>query len=116
MRAKNGTLHKNRRKRLMKKAQGYRGGRHRLYRFARIAVMKAGFHAFNDRRRKKRDMRALWIQRINAAVRERGLSYSRFMDLANKAGIQMNRKTLAELAFSDPRAFDVVVETARKAA
>ena len=112
MRAINGTVHRKRRKKIMKAASGFRGGRHRLYRTARQAVMKAGMHAFASRRQKKRQYRALWITRINAGLREHGVSYSRFIHQLSNSGIEINRKMLAELAMSEPEAFAEIVKAA----
>ncbi|MBE8363052.1 50S ribosomal protein L20 [Leptospira borgpetersenii] len=109
-RAVNGTIHKNRRRRVLKDAKGFRGARSKLYRTAKSAVMKAGQWAYRDRRAKKRDFRKLWIIRINAAVRENGLSYSVFMNSLKKLGINMDRKSLAELAFNDREVFNALVE------
>ena len=108
-RAINGTIHKNRRAKVLKLAKGFRGGRSKLYRTAISAVMKAGQWAYRDRRVKKRDFRRLWIARINAAVRESGLSYSKFINLLNKSGIHLDRRALADLAFSDRDAFNAIV-------
>jgi large subunit ribosomal protein L20 len=103
---------KNRR---LKLARGYRGGRSRLWRTATETLLRAWAYATADRRRKKRDFRALWIVRVNAATRMRGLPYSQFIDGLRKAGIQLNRKELAELAIHDPVAFDALVEEAKAA-
>lgn len=108
-RAINGTIHKNRRAKVLKKAKGFRGGRSKLYRTAKSAVMKAGQWAYRDRRNRKRDFRRLWIARINAAVREYGLSYSRFIHLAKNAGIDLDRRILADIAYSDKEAFGAIV-------
>ncbi len=110
MRARNGKVHLNRRKKLLKQAKGFRGARHRLQKAAQQAVLKAGMHAYVSRRQKKREMRALWIVRINAAARENGVSYSKLMNNLNKAGVAMDRKSLAEIAYSDPAAFKSLVE------
>ncbi|ASV10970.1 MULTISPECIES: 50S ribosomal protein L20 [Leptospira] len=109
-RAVNGTIHKNRRRKVLKDAKGFRGARSKLYRTAKSAVMKAGQWAYRDRRAKKRDFRKLWIIRINAAARENGLSYSVFMNSLRKLGINMDRKSLAELAFNDREVFNALVE------
>lgn len=109
-RAVNGTIHKNRRKKILEKAKGFRGGRSKLLRTAKSAVMKAGQWAYRDRRKKKSEFRKLWIVRINAAVRENGMSYSQFMHGLKKAGIELNRKSLAELAFHDKEVFQAIVE------
>lgn len=116
MRAVNGTIHKNRRKKILKRAKGFRGGRGRLYRTAKDAVMKSGQWAYRDRRVKKRDFRSLWITRINAACRAEGISYSRFMHGLKKLNIELNRKQLSELAIQNPEAFKKVVEQAKSAA
>ena len=97
----------------MKAASGFRGGRHRLYRTAKQAVMKAGLHAFASRRQKKRQMRALWITRINAAARINDISYSRLMNSLKKGGIELDRKSLADLAVAEPEAFTRLVESIR---
>jgi large subunit ribosomal protein L20 len=102
-------------KRLFRKVKGYVGGRHRLYRTAKETLARAGRYAFRDRRARKRDFRSLWIIRINAAVRERGLRYSEFMQGLSKLNIELDRKILAELAVSDPAAIDRLVEYARQA-
>lgn len=109
MRAKSGTIHNKRRKKVLKEAKGYRGGRRRLFRTAKSAIMKSGVHAFASRRQRKREMRRLWIMRINAAVRPLGVSYSRFIDLLNKAGVEMDRKALSEMAIHDPEGFQKLV-------
>ena len=111
MRAINGTVHRKRRRKILKAASGFRGGRHRLYRTARQAVMKAGLHAYVSRRQKKRQMRSLWITRINAASRLHGLSYSVFMNNLKKANIELDRRMLAELAVSDPAGFQNLLES-----
>lgn len=115
-RVKNGTIHKNRRAKVLKAAKGFRGGRSKLYRTAISAVMKAGQWAYRDRRAKKREFRALWITRINAAVRENGTSYSKFISALKKSGIELDRKTLAEIAFNDKETFAALVEKTKLAA
>ena len=112
-RAKGGSKTRQRRKKVLKKAKGYVGGRHRLYRTAAETVLRAGAFAYRDRRQKKRRARGLWIIRINAACRQAGLSYSTFMHGLRKAGIMLDRKVLAELAVADPTGFAKLVETAR---
>jgi large subunit ribosomal protein L20 len=102
-----------RRKKWLKAAKGYWGGKRRLYRSAREAVMKAWASSYKDRRRKKRDFRRLWIIRINAAAREHGLSYNRFMDGLKKADIGLDRKSLADLAVNDEKAFARLAELAK---
>jgi len=103
------------RKKLKKLTRGYFGGRSRLFRTMKIAVMKSLFYAYKHRRERKRDFRRLWIARINAAVRPLGLNYSRFINGLKKAGIELDRKVLAELAVRDPEAFKAVVEKAKAA-
>ncbi len=104
-----------RRRRLMRRARGYWGARHRLLRTVKESLLRAGNFAYRDRRNKKRVFRRLWIQRINAATRANGLSYSKFMHGLNKAGIELDRKSLSELAFHDPTAFTAVVDEAKGA-
>ncbi|HEX9793771.1 MAG TPA: 50S ribosomal protein L20 [Planctomycetota bacterium] len=104
-----------RRRRLMKRAKGYWGARHRLIRTVKESLWRAGNYAYRDRRNRKRSFRRLWIQRINAAARSHGLTYSRFSFGLRKAGIDIDRKALSELAFQDPEAFGAVVEKARQA-
>ncbi len=106
--------HKKRRE-VLDQASGYRGQRSRLYRKAKEQVTHSLVYAFNDRKDRKGDFRRLWIQRINAAVRARGMTYNRFIQGLKAAGIQVDRRMLAEIAVSDPTAFDSLVETARKA-
>lgn len=112
-RAKRGFKARRRRKRVMKAARGFYGGRHRMYRRAVEAVHHAWMHAYAGRKQKKRQMRRLWIVRINAAARQNGLSYSRLFEGLRKSGIELDRKVLADLAISDPPGFAKVVETAR---
>ena len=114
-RAVDGTRRKNRRKKVLNSAKGFRGRRSDLYRSAKDAVAKAGSYAYRDRRRKKRDFRRLWITRISAACRAEEMSYSRFMQGLAKANVQLNRKALSNLAIEDPEAFKVLVEAARNA-
>jgi large subunit ribosomal protein L20 len=104
-RAKGGSKTRQRRKKILKKAKGYVGGRRKLYKTAAETVLRAGAFAYRDRRQKKRRARSLWIVRINAACRQAGLSYSTFMNGLKKAGVLLDRKVLAELAVSDPPAF-----------
>ncbi|MAE06857.1 MAG: 50S ribosomal protein L20 [Nitrospinota bacterium] len=108
--------HRARKKRLLKVARGNRGARSKRYRSANETVLRAMAYAYRDRRNRKREFRRLWTVRINAAVRELGMNYSRFIDGLNKAGVEVNRKILAELAVSDPPAFSKLVEIARTAA
>lgn len=112
-RVKSGTVRRKRRKRILKLAKGYYGSKHRLYRVANQQVMKSLNYAYRDRRRRKRDFRKLWITRINAAARMHGLSYSRFMHGLKLAGIEVNRKMLADLAVSDQEAFKQLAEKAK---
>ena len=114
-RAKRGFKARRRRNRVRKHARGFREGRRTMYRRAVEAVHHAWMHAYIGRKQKKRTMRRLWIVRINAATRSHGLSYSRFMDGCNKAGIALDRKVMADLAVADPAGFAKVVETARAA-
>lgn len=99
--------------RVMKRAKGFVGGRRKLYRTAMETIMRADAFAFRDRRARKREFRHLWIVRINAACRERGIAYSRFISALKKAGIECDRKTLAEIAFSDPEGFTKLVESVK---
>ena len=115
MRIKRGNVCRNRHKKILKLAKGFKGARSRIFKVANIAVMKALKYAYRDRRATKRKMRRLWIVRINAAVREQGMSYSRFVNACKKANIQVNRKMLADLAVNDKDAFAVVVEAAKAA-
>lgn len=112
-RVKRGVARKRRHKRILKEAKGYFGSRHRLFKVARESVERAWAYAYRDRKQRKRQFRSLWIVRINAAARENGLSYSQLMDGLNKAGIQIDRKNLADLAVSDPQAFSALVAQAR---
>jgi large subunit ribosomal protein L20 len=112
-RAKGGPKTRQRRKRVLKQAKGYWGGRRRLYRSAAETVTRALAFAYRDRRARKREFRALWIVRINAACRALDLPYSTFMSGLKKAGVTLDRKVLAELAVTDPAAFARLVETAR---
>ena len=114
-RAIDGTKRKNRRAKLLKLASGFTGRRGTNYKAAKDAVVKALCHSYVDRRDRKGDFRQLWIARINAAVRDEGISYSRFIDGLNKAGVTLNRKALSNMAIEDPAAFKAVVEVAKKA-
>lgn len=114
-RVKRGTKARNRRKKIMKLAKGNVGGRRKLYRQARETVEKGLTYAYRDRRVRKRDFRSLWIVRINAAVRAHGLSYSRFIDGLKRAGIEMDRKVLADLAQRDADAFGQIADKAKAA-
>ena len=106
---------RRRRNRVLKLAKGYRGGRHKLYRTATEAVDRALVYAYRDRRTKKRDFRRLWITRINAAAKMNGTSYSKLMGGLNKAGVELDRKVLANMAILDPNAFSEVVKIAAEA-
>jgi len=112
-RVKRGVVAHARHKKVLKQAKGYYGARRKVYRVAKQAVIKAGQYAYRDRRQRKRQFRRLWIVRINAAARQFGLSYSRFMDGLNKAGIEVDRKVLADLAVHDIAAFGVLAEKAK---
>ena len=112
-RVKRGVQAHARHKKVMDKAKGYYGARRKVYRVAKQAVIKAGQYAYRDRRQRKRQFRALWIARINAGARENGLSYSRFVAGLNKAGIEVDRKVLADLAVFDKTAFSALAEQAR---
>lgn len=104
-RVKNGAVTKARHKKVLKQAKGYFGSKHRLYKTAKEQLMHSGQYAYRDRKQKKRDFRKLWITRINAACRENGVSYSRFIEGLNKAGVEVNRKMLSEIAINDPKMF-----------
>jgi len=114
-RVKRGVIARARHKRVLKKAKGYYGARSKVFRVAKQAVTKAGQYAYRDRRQRKRQFRALWIARINAAAREHGLSYSRFINGLNRAGVEVDRKILADLAVRDADAFGVLAAQARSA-
>jgi large subunit ribosomal protein L20 len=114
-RVKRGNQRKERRKKILKAAKGFYGKKSSAHRIAKQAVDQAGVYAYRDRRQKKRDFRSLWIVRINAAARQHGLSYSRFMEGLNKSGTEVNRKMLADLAVRDAAAFGALVETAKGA-
>ena len=112
-RAKGGAKTRQRRKKILKKAKGYVGGRSRLYRTASETVLRAGAFAYRDRKAKKRLSRRLWIARINAACRQAGLTYSVFIAALKKGGILLDRKVLAEMAVRDPAGFAQLAETAK---
>ena len=114
-RVKGGTVTRRRRKRVLKLAKGYRGAKHIQFKVAKDQVMKSGLYAFRDRRNRKGEFRRLWIARINAAARLNGLSYSKLMHGLKEAGIEMNRKMLADLAVNDTEAFNALVAEAKKA-
>jgi len=113
-RVKRGKTHVARRKRLLEKAKGYRWGRKSSIRLARTAILKAGAHAFHDRRKKKSVNRALWQIKINAAVREHGLSYSKFINLLKQNKIELDRKVLSQLAENHPKVFAAIIESIKK--
>ena len=114
-RVKRGTVARARRKKVKKAAKGYQGQRSRSFRVAKQAVIKAGQYAYRDRRQKKRQFRALWIVRINAAARRHGLSYSRFMAGLKKAAVEVDRKVLADLALHEEAAFAALAAQAKRA-
>ena len=114
-RVKGGNIHHNRRAKVMKLAKGYFGSKHRLYKTAKEQVMHSLKYAYRDRRQKKRDFRKLWITRINAACRMNNISYSKFINGLNKAGVIINRKMLSELAIEDSKAFAELVKVAQDA-
>ena len=114
-RVKGGYVTRQRRKRTLKLAKGYYGAKHLLFKTAKQQVMKSYMYAYRDRRQKKRDFRRLWITRINAAARMNGISYSVLMNGLKKAGVEVNRKMLADLAVHDAAAFTTLVEQAKKA-
>ncbi|GMR18521.1 MAG: 50S ribosomal protein L20 [Gammaproteobacteria bacterium] len=112
-RVKRGVIAHARHKKVLKKAKGYRGARKNIFRVAKQAVDKAAQYAYRDRRQRKRQFRILWIARINAAARECGLSYSRFMSGLNKAAVEIDRKVLADLAVHDKNAFSALADKAK---
>jgi large subunit ribosomal protein L20 len=113
-RVKGGTVTRKRRKKVLKLAKGYFGSKHRLFRTAKAQVMKSLLYAYRDRRQRKRDFRKLWITRINAAARTNGLSYSKLMFGLKEAGIDVNRKMLADLAINDKAAFSELANVAKQ--
>ncbi len=112
-RVKRGVQAAARHKKVLKQAKGYRGARSRLFKTANQAVIKAGQYAYRDRRQRKRQFRALWIARINAAARENGMSYSRFINGLMRSEVEVDRKVLADIAVYDSHAFSVLVEQAK---
>ncbi|RWU12047.1 50S ribosomal protein L20 [Pseudidiomarina gelatinasegens] len=112
-RVKRGVTARARHKKVLKQAKGYYGARSRVYRVAKQAVIKAGQYAYRDRRAKKRQFRQLWIVRINAAARQNGLSYSRFINGLKKASVEIDRKILADIAVHDQNGFAALVEKAK---
>ncbi len=112
-RVRNGVVTHRRHKKILKAARGYFGSKHREFKSAKEQLMHAGAYAYRDRRQKKREMRKIWIVRINAACREYDISYSRFIEGLNKAGLEINRKMLSEIAINDKEAFKNLVEVAK---
>lgn len=113
-RVKGGNVTRRRHKKILRFTKGMYGTRHRLFRRANEAMLKSLWYAYRDRRTRKRDLRKLWIARINAAARRNGTTYSRLIHSMKQAGIQLNRKMLADLAVRDPKAFTAIVEAATK--
>lgn len=114
-RVKGSNIHKNRRKKVLKQAKGYFGSKHKLYKTAKEQVMHSLKYAYRDRKQNKREMRKLWITRINAACRMNDISYSKFISGLNKAGVEINRKMLSEIAIDDAKAFTNLVNIAKDA-
>ena len=112
-RVKGGNVAKNRRKKVLKAAKGYFGSKHRLFKTAQEQTFHSGVYAFRDRRANKRNFRKLWITRINAACRENEISYSKFINGLTKAGVEVNRKMLSEIAINDEKAFAEIIKTAK---
>jgi len=115
MRTRKGSARTKAKRRLYRRAKGYRGGRKNLLRTVKETLIRSGAYAYRDRRVRKREFRKLWVIRINAAVRERGLRYSEFIFGLKKTGIELDRKALSEMAINDPTAFDSVVEQVKEA-
>lgn len=115
MRVKGGSRTRYRHKKIIRQTKGYYGTRHRLWRRANEAWMKAMWYAYRDRRQRRRDLRRLWISRINAAARLNGLSYSRFVHGLRQAGVELDRKILADIAVRDPQTFTRIAEIAKQA-
>lgn len=113
-RARAGAARHRKKVRVLKAAKGYRGGRSKLYRTAKEAIVRAGVYAYRDRRARKRDFRGLWITRLTAACRQRGINYSRFIFGLSAAGVIINRKMLSEIAIADPDGFDAIVSLAKE--
>jgi large subunit ribosomal protein L20 len=107
-------MHAKRRRSLLAKTKGYMWGRKSKITLARTAVKKAGVHAYAGRKQRKRDFRSLWTMRLNAAARERGMSYSRLIDALHKAGIELDRKVLANIALEHPKVFDKIMDAVKK--
>jgi large subunit ribosomal protein L20 len=114
MRTRKGAARTQAKKRLLTRAKGYVGGRRKMYRTAKETVARAGAFAYRDRRNRKRAFRQLWIVRLNAACRQRGIAYSRFIAGLKPAKIELDRKSLSEIAIADPKGFDKIVETVKK--
>ena len=114
-RVKRGVRTRARHHKIIKQAKGYFGKKSKLFKVANQAVLKSGNYAYRDRRQKNMDFRKLWIARINAASRQNGLSYSKFMNGLKKAGVELDRKVLSEIAIADPKAFAALVEQAKAA-
>ena len=114
-RVKRGIRTRARHKKVLKQAKGYFGKKSKLFKVANQAVLKSGNYAYRGRKQKKRDFRKLWITRINAAARINGMSYSRFMDGLKKAGVELDRKVLSDIAITDPKGFAALVEQAKGA-
>lgn len=115
MRTTKGAARNRAKKRLFKRAKGYRGGRGNLIRTVKETLVRAGVYAYRDRKVRKREFRRLWITRINAACRMRGMRYSQLINGLKKANVELDRKSLSEIAIADPAAFDVIVNTAKEA-
>ncbi len=113
-RVKTGTTRRKRHKKVLKMAKGYSRSKNRVYRLANQQVMKSFVYSYRDRRRRKRDFRKLWVTRISAACRQNGFSYNKFINGLKKAGVEINRKLLADLAVNDKKAFSELVEVAKK--
>ena len=114
-RVKGGSVAKNRRRKVLKAAKGYFGSKHRLFKTAQEQTFHSGKYAYRDRKQNKRNFRKLWITRINAGCRENDISYSKFINGLNLAGIEINRKMLSEIAINDPKLFSEIVKTAKDA-
>lgn len=114
-RVKRGVVARRRHNKVLKQAKGYYGARRKVFRVAKQAVIKAGQYAYRDRRNKKRNFRRLWIARINAAARMNGMTYSRFINGLSKAGVEVDRKVLADIAVHDAAAFSAIAEKAKSA-
>jgi large subunit ribosomal protein L20 len=114
-RIRKGSARRQAKKRILKSVKGHRGSAGRLYRSAKVAVVRAAVNARIDRKRRKRDFRGLWIARLSAACRQRDIRYSQFINGCKKANIQLNRKMLSEIAIADPAGFDAIVDAAKAA-